>query len=120
MRLPVLTVLVAALAAVLVVLAAPAGAKKPKDDAPVLNVGHRGASGYAPEHTIPAYDLALKMGADYIEQDLQLTRDGVLVGYQLDRTFAPRLGLDLLLPRLLAGEVIRKSDIIALGHGGLL
>ena len=48
-------------------------------DAPVLNIGHRGASGYAPEHTFASYDLALEMGADYIEQDLQLTRDGVLV-----------------------------------------
>ena len=46
---------------------------------PVLNIGHRGASGYAPEHTIPSYDLALELGADYIEQDLQLTSDGVLV-----------------------------------------
>ena len=79
----------------LLVLVAPADAartKKAPEDAPVLNVGHRGASGYAPEHTIPAYDLALKMGADYIEQDLQLTRDGVLVVLHdetLDRTARP-------------------------------
>jgi glycerophosphoryl diester phosphodiesterase len=56
---------------------------------PVLNIGHRGASGYAPEHTIPSYDLALALGADYIEQDLQLTSDGVLVVLHdttLDRT----------------------------------
>ena len=55
----------------------------------VLNIGHRGASGYAPEHTFPAYDLALRMGADYIEQDLQQTRDGTLVVLHdetLDRT----------------------------------
>ena len=39
-------------------------------DDPVLNIGHRGASGYAPEHTFVAYDLALALGADYIEQDL--------------------------------------------------
>jgi len=66
--------------------------KAQEDDAPVLNVGHRGASGYAPEHTIPAYDLALEMGADYIEQDLQLTKDGVLVVLHdetLDRTARP-------------------------------
>jgi len=58
-------------------------------DAPVLNIGHRGASAYAPEHTIPAYDLAIDLGADYIEQDLQLTSDGVLVVLHdgaLDRT----------------------------------
>jgi glycerophosphoryl diester phosphodiesterase len=55
----------------------------------VVNVGHRGASGHAPEHTLPAYDLALRHGADYIEQDLQLTSDGVLVVLHdptLDRT----------------------------------
>src|SRR5215207_5803486 len=66
-----------------------ATASKTPADAPVLNIGHRGASGYAPEHTIPSYDLALKMGADYIEQDLQLTKDGVLVAMHdetLDRT----------------------------------
>ena len=79
----------------LLLLVAPADAartKKAPEDAPVLNVGHRGASGYAPEHTIPAYDLALKMGADYIEQDLQLTKDGVLVVLHdetLDRTARP-------------------------------
>jgi glycerophosphoryl diester phosphodiesterase len=56
---------------------------------PVMNIGHRGASGYAPEHTIASYDLALARGADYIEQDLQLTSDGVLVVLHdttLDRT----------------------------------
>jgi glycerophosphoryl diester phosphodiesterase len=72
--------------AVVVVLAA-WGAAQAAD--PVLNIGHRGASGYAPEHTIPSYDLALALGADYIEQDLQLTSDGVLVCMHdtaLDRT----------------------------------
>ena len=66
-----------------------ATAGKTPADAPVLNIGHRGASGYAPEHTIPSYDLALKLGADYIEQDLQMTKDGVLVAMHdetLDRT----------------------------------
>ncbi len=55
----------------------------------VLNIAHRGASGTAPEHTIASYDRALKLGADYIEQDLQLTMDGVLVALHdetLDRT----------------------------------
>ena len=76
----------------LLMLVAPAdvaSAKKATEDAPVLNVGHRGASGYAPEHTIPAYDLALEQGADYIEIDLQMTKDGVLVAMHddtLDRT----------------------------------
>jgi glycerophosphoryl diester phosphodiesterase len=42
-------------------------------------IAHRGASGYLPEHTLAAYELAVKMGADYIEPDLQFTSDGVLV-----------------------------------------
>jgi glycerophosphoryl diester phosphodiesterase len=42
-------------------------------------VAHRGASAYAPEHTLEAYELALRQGADFVEQDLQITQDGVLV-----------------------------------------
>jgi glycerophosphoryl diester phosphodiesterase len=42
-------------------------------------IGHRGASGYRPEHTLASYELAARMGADYIEPDLVITRDGVLV-----------------------------------------
>ncbi|WP_327386353.1 glycerophosphodiester phosphodiesterase [Streptomyces sp. NBC_01207] len=42
-------------------------------------IGHRGASGYRPEHTIGSYQLALDLGADVIEQDLVPTRDGHLV-----------------------------------------
>ncbi|MDQ3381254.1 MAG: glycerophosphodiester phosphodiesterase [Actinomycetota bacterium] len=42
-------------------------------------IAHRGASGYRPEHTLPAYKLAIDMGADYIEPDLVSTKDGVLV-----------------------------------------
>ncbi|MES1162808.1 MAG: glycerophosphodiester phosphodiesterase family protein, partial [Rhizobacter sp.] len=47
--------------------------------APPLVIAHRGASGYLPEHTLAGYELAVKMGADYIEPDLQMTSDGVLV-----------------------------------------
>jgi glycerophosphoryl diester phosphodiesterase len=42
-------------------------------------IAHRGASGYRPEHTLAAYWLAIRQGADYIEPDLVATRDGVLV-----------------------------------------
>jgi glycerophosphoryl diester phosphodiesterase len=42
-------------------------------------VAHRGASGYRPEHTLEAYRMAIRMGADDIELDLVITRDGVLV-----------------------------------------
>jgi glycerophosphoryl diester phosphodiesterase len=48
------------------------------DKAPIV-IGHRGASGYRPEHTLAAYQLAIDMGADYIEPDLVSTKDGVLV-----------------------------------------
>jgi glycerophosphoryl diester phosphodiesterase len=46
--------------------------------APIV-IGHRGASGYRPEHTLAAYALAARMGADYVEPDLVSTKDGVLV-----------------------------------------
>ena len=42
-------------------------------------VAHRGASAYAPEHTLAAYRLAMALGADYVEQDLAVTSDGVLI-----------------------------------------
>lgn len=42
-------------------------------------IAHRGASGYRPEHTIAAYELAIALGADFIEPDLVATSDGVLV-----------------------------------------
>jgi glycerophosphoryl diester phosphodiesterase len=44
-----------------------------------LVIGHRGASGYRPEHTLASYRLAIELGADYIEPDLVSTRDHVLV-----------------------------------------
>jgi glycerophosphoryl diester phosphodiesterase len=75
----------------------------------VLNIGHRGASGYAPEHTIPAYDLALEQGADYIEIDLQMTKDGVLVAMHddtLDRTADAPEGVP---KRFCSGPVIKRT-----------
>lgn len=45
---------------------------------PIL-IAHRGASGERPEHTLAAYERAIDQGADYIEPDLVLTKDGVLV-----------------------------------------
>jgi glycerophosphoryl diester phosphodiesterase len=42
-------------------------------------IGHRGASGHRPEHTLASYKLAIELGADFIEPDLVSTRDGVLV-----------------------------------------
>jgi glycerophosphoryl diester phosphodiesterase len=74
--------LAAVLMVILVAFAVPSvGAAQTEStlEGPVLNIGHRGASAYAPEHTFAAYDLALEQGADYIEIDLQMTADGVLV-----------------------------------------
>ncbi|OOZ84583.1 glycerophosphodiester phosphodiesterase [Bacillus cereus] len=45
----------------------------------IKNIAHRGASGYAPEHTIPAYTLGQQLKGDFIEIDLQMTKDGHLV-----------------------------------------
>ncbi|MBA4048223.1 MAG: glycerophosphodiester phosphodiesterase [Sphingomonas sp.] len=45
----------------------------------VLVIAHRGASGLRPEHTLAAYTLAIEQGADFIEPDLVLTKDNVLV-----------------------------------------
>ena len=56
--------------------------------APVL-VAHRGASAYAPEHTLASYERGIEQGADYIEPDLQITSDGVLIALHdltLERT----------------------------------
>jgi glycerophosphoryl diester phosphodiesterase len=44
-----------------------------------LVIAHRGASGYLPEHTLAAYFVAIQQGADYVEPDLVMTKDGVLV-----------------------------------------
>ncbi len=54
-------------------VSAAAGTRQP------IVIAHRGASGYAPEHTLASYVLAILQGADYIEPDLVSTRDGVLV-----------------------------------------
>lgn len=51
---------------------------RPRPEGPLV-IAHRGASGYRPEHTLAAYELAIRMGADYIEPDLVSTKDGVLV-----------------------------------------
>jgi glycerophosphoryl diester phosphodiesterase len=45
----------------------------------IISVGHRGASGYAPECTLASYSLAVKLQADYIEIDLQMTKDGEII-----------------------------------------
>lgn len=58
--------------------APPAAAPAARGAVPLV-IAHRGASGYLPEHTLAAYWLAIEQGADFIEPDLVITKDGVLV-----------------------------------------
>ncbi len=51
---------------------------EPQNAQPLI-IAHRGAPGYLPEHTAQGYDLAIRMGADYIEPDLVFTKDGHLI-----------------------------------------
>jgi glycerophosphoryl diester phosphodiesterase len=69
------------IAAILVLAAGAAGGQAPYKGykAGKTSIAHRGASAYAPEHSAAAYKLAIAQGADYVEQDLQVTKDGQLV-----------------------------------------
>ena len=53
--------------------------RSPRQQRPALVIGHRGAPSYRPEHTSASYELAIDLGADLIEPDLVVTRDGELV-----------------------------------------
>ena len=72
------TLLIGSLA--LLALATSARAGSPHADEPKpLVIGHRGAAGYLPDHTLESYALAIELGADYIEPDLVATKDGHLI-----------------------------------------
>jgi glycerophosphoryl diester phosphodiesterase len=77
-----------------------------------LLVAHRGASGYAPEHTMEAYRLAVEQGADFIEPDLQITSDGILIALHdltLDRTTnVADVFPDRFREEMLRGETVRR------------
>jgi len=53
-------------------------AASPPKKAPIV-IGHRGACGYVPEHTLTSYFIAMQDGVDYVEPDLVMTKDGVLI-----------------------------------------
>jgi glycerophosphoryl diester phosphodiesterase len=74
LRSPYLALLVGAIVSVSMGSQKPATAANRK-----VSIAHRGASSYAPEHTGAAYRLAIQQGADYVEQDLAVTRDSVLI-----------------------------------------
>jgi glycerophosphoryl diester phosphodiesterase len=73
------TLITTALALVATLLAPPLPARSAQQLPGCLVIAHRGASAYLPEHTLAGYRLAVELGADYIEPDLVLTRDGVLI-----------------------------------------
>jgi glycerophosphoryl diester phosphodiesterase len=96
-----------------------------------LVLAHRGASGYRPEHTAGAYELAVAMGADYIEADLVPTKDGVLVDRhepEISQTtdvaqYATYLGLDKnqIVPRDASNHLKAPTALVADAHrAGLL
>jgi len=66
------------IAALVAAILTPAGAVAHDQPHPLV-IGHRGTAGYLPDHTLPGYALAIKLGADYIEPDLVATKDGHLV-----------------------------------------
>jgi glycerophosphoryl diester phosphodiesterase len=76
---PALTAAVASPALASPALASPALAQDGLGHRRSLVVGHRGTAGYRPEHTLASYELAARMGADYMEPDLVSTKDHVLV-----------------------------------------
>ena len=53
-------------------------AQSPRPNAPLI-IGHRGACGHRPEHTLASYELGIDLGADFIEPDLVSTKDGILI-----------------------------------------
>jgi glycerophosphoryl diester phosphodiesterase len=65
-------------ALLMITASADADAGSPAESSPIV-FGHRGAAGYRPEHTVASYELAARMGADFIEPDLVSTKDGHLV-----------------------------------------
>lgn len=76
-KLPAVTVTIAA-----TLFTLPTSADAPhrhaRREAPLV-LGHRGATGYLPEHTLASYELAISQGANFIEPDLVSTKDGVLI-----------------------------------------
>jgi len=77
-RASILTLLSALLLVALIAPIADAKKRLRGENKPLV-IGHRGASGFVPEHTLQSYRLAIRLGADYIEPDLVATKDGVLI-----------------------------------------
>jgi glycerophosphoryl diester phosphodiesterase len=74
----VLLGLVALLGIVVVSEPVAADSLTPRENKPLV-IGHRGSHGYLPSHTLEGYALAIELGADYVEPNLVMTRDGHLI-----------------------------------------
>ena len=73
-----------------------------------LVVGHRGASGYLPEHTLESYTRAIELGADFVEPDLVTTKDGVLIArHEPNITSTTNVAT---LPQFAARKTTKKVD----------
>ena len=77
---------------------------------PPLIIGHRGAAGYLPEHTAEGYRLAIEKGADFIEPDLVMTRDHVLI-VRHENNIAETTDVALKFPKRLKTKIIDGQSI---------
>lgn len=73
-------------------------------------VGHRGACAYAPENTLPSYRLAIEQKADYVEQDLQITKDQVLVCSH-DETLERCTNIAEIFPERFTEEIVKGKKV---------
>ncbi len=103
----------AALAATALLATAPAQAGPAYNTlsgaAPIV-IGHRGASGYRPEHTLASYDLAISQGANYIEPDLVMTKDGALIARHEPMLARVDLNADGSIKLLNGQPVLNRTD----------
>jgi glycerophosphoryl diester phosphodiesterase len=83
---------------------------QPRSQPPKQLVAHRGASAYAPEHTLAAYRLAIEQGADFVEQDLAVTKDGVLVCIH-DRTLERTTDVEAVFPDRFVVEDLKGKPV---------
>jgi glycerophosphoryl diester phosphodiesterase len=73
-------------------------------------VGHRGASAYAPENTLASYTLAIQQGVEYVEQDLQITRDNILICSH-DPTLERTTNVEEVFPNRFVEKVVKGKKI---------
>jgi len=105
---PTRTVAIAALAAASCLALTALQAQSPAP-AKVL-IAHRGASAYAPEHSAAAYTLAIAQGADFVEQDLAVTKDGILVSIH-DVSLERTTNVEELFPDRFVEETTAKGPV---------